>query len=183
MFNWLSNGTLKKKQIKLTGIEVWKPSYELAKQKGVFDKLILGNIIDYEFKEKYDVVLLLFTLEHLTKEDGMKVLDKIEKISKKKIFISIPCGFLKQKAFQDTSGEFNPYQEHKSGYWEKELLRRGYSLRGLDGWKHLRKKDTGIKGNKFTYPFYLLIVIISQIFTYFGWKWAQNILAVKEKII
>lgn len=174
---------IKNKSIVLTGIDVWEPSYGRAKKTSLFDNLILGNIVDYSFKEKYDVVLLLFTLEHLTRKDGMKVLDKIEEIAYKKIFISIPNGFMKQEAFEDVSGRINPYQEHKSGNWEKELLKRGYTLRGLDGWSGFRKEDTGIKGSKITYPFYLLLNVFSQIFIYFWWKWAVNLLAVKEKII
>jgi len=171
---------LKKNQTKLTGIEVWEPCHELAKQKGIFDELILGNIVDYEFKEKYDVVLLLFTLEHLTREDGIRVLDKIEKISKKKIFVSIPRGFVKQGAFKDASEKLNPHQEHKSGNWEKELKKRGYTLRGLDGWKGLRKKDCGLRGDKVSYPFYMILNIFSQLFTYFWWKHAPNLLAIKD---
>lgn len=173
---------LKENQIKLTGIDVWEPSYRLARQKGIYDEVILGNVVDYKFKEKYDVILLLYTLEHLTRGEGMKVLDKIEKIAKKKIFITIPCGFMKQEAFSDTSGEFNPFQEHKSGNWEEELLKRGYIIRGLDGWKGLRREDTGLKGNGLTYHFYLILTIISQVFTYFWWGNAPNLLAVKECI-
>lgn len=125
------------------GIDAYKPSIEKSRKAGIHDKHYCMNVLDIsrKFKEKsFDCVLALDLIEHLTREDGLKLLDSMEKIAKKKIVVFTPNGFLPQGAVDG-----NPWQEHKSGWTVKEMKERGYKIIGIHGWKPLRGEEARIK--------------------------------------
>jgi K+ transporter len=62
-------------------------------------------------------------IDHLPKEDGYKMMDEIERVSRKLVIITTPIGFMKQEA---TEG--NIHQEHQSGWHSTEFTKRGYSV-------------------------------------------------------
>lgn len=74
---------------------------------GVYDKIYIGDIRNFTLK-KYDLILLIDVIEHLTKKDGKALLARMEKLSKN-IFISTPLEFS-----QNTGWEDFPSEKHKS---------------------------------------------------------------------
>jgi len=118
------------------------------------------NILDLEKKfetNSFDCVLASDLIEHLTKEDGLKLIDMMEKIAKNKIIIFTPNGFLSQGEYDN-----NPWQIHKSGWTVKEMKEKGYEVIGIDGWKPLRGEYASLR----FWPkhFWLIISDITQFF-------------------
>ena len=100
------------------GIELFKPYLEESKGKGIHSEYILANVRDIEFKEKsFDAVLAIDLIEHLTKEDGLRLIEKMGRWARKKVIITTPNGFLWQDGYDN-----NLLQVHRSG-WNVDELR------------------------------------------------------------
>jgi hypothetical protein len=112
-------------------------------------------------------------LEHLTKEDGYKLLKKMEIWAKKKIIILTPNEFIENDLFNG-----NRLQEHRSGWSVDELKKAGFKVRGCNGWKPLKGKATLLKYKPWI--FWETISRLSQEITYFFPKLAWHLYAVKE---
>jgi hypothetical protein len=119
------------------------------------------NVADKSF----DAILFISVIEHLSREDGKKILNKFDKIARKLIIILTPNGYLPQDAFDN-----NPYQKHKSGDWTDELVKRGYRIRGADGINFQTKK----------FKYNPILMIITQPFVYFLPRYAASIIAIKR---
>lgn len=68
-----------------------------------------------------DTIFMLDVLEHLTKAEGIKLLNEVERVARKQIIIFTPYGFypmhFKKKDQKDGWGlDGNDVQEHKSGW-------------------------------------------------------------------
>ena len=126
------------------GIEAYRPAYEEAKRENTHDELICGDVrsLSEHFKPgQFDACIALDVIEHLTKEDGLKLIEQMEKIARRKIIFSTPSGFLPQHHF-----EHGDLQEHLSGWEASEMEQRGYRVIGLLGPKSLRGEQHILKG-------------------------------------
>ncbi len=118
------------------GIDAFAPSIEKSKKLGIHDEYHQMNVLEALEKfgpKSFDVVVALDLIEHLTKEDGEQLLDMMDKLARKRIFIYTPNGFLPQG-----DRENNPWQVHYSGWEPKEFRSRGYHVYGVNGVKGLR---------------------------------------------
>lgn len=79
----------------------------------------LQLLSDWEEAPYWDLVYALDVIEHLTKADGLKLLDQMERLARKRVLIFTPNGYRKQ-----TSDI--PWQIHRSGWTAEELRARGY---------------------------------------------------------
>jgi len=117
------------------GIDNFNPYLEENKQNKIHSEYIRKNILDIDFKDNsFDCVLLIDVVEHLRKEDFLKLLPKLEKISKKIIIIT-PNGFIEQEEYDN-----NKYQIHQSGWTENDLSSLNFRCFGMSGLKFLRGK-------------------------------------------
>lgn len=131
------------KRIRCVGVDAFQPSIETSKSKKIHDEYHLLNVMDINKQfasEKFDVVTALDLIEHLTKEDGFQLMDKMEAIAKHKIIIYTPNGFVPQG-----DREKNPWQVHLSGWTPKEFEDRGYKVYGINGIKPLRGEYAKVK--------------------------------------
>lgn len=120
------------------GVDAFEPYIKAGKEKKIHTEYILANISDLNFKpNSFDGVVLIEVLEHLTKEQGKVLLEKVEAWAKKKVIISCPNGYLPQSSMSE-----NPFQSHRSGWEVKEMRCCGYKAYGMAGWKFLRKENT-----------------------------------------
>ncbi len=120
------------------GVDIYKPSADLAKAAGVYDEVFIMdamNIADTFSDKSFDCIMAMDFIEHLNKEDGLKLLAVITKIAKKKIILYTPNGFLEQ------GPEYgNPWQQHLSGWSAQEMSAMGYQVTGWGGLKSIRPR-------------------------------------------
>lgn len=126
-----------KKTFYSQGIDIHKQSIMESKRKKIHDKYTIGNVenIDKYYKKKsFDAVIAMDVIEHFKKTDALKLLKKMEKVARKKVIILTPNGFLDQGHYDN-----NPHQDHKSGWFVKDLQLLGYKVFGLRSFKFLRR--------------------------------------------
>lgn len=118
------------------GVEVFEPYLKKSRAKKIHNKYYKRDLLRLDFpKNSFDAVILIEVLEHLPKEEGRKIISLARKWAKKKLIITSPNGFVKQKAVDN-----NPWQKHLSGWDYKEMRSLGFKCRGLAGLKHLRQE-------------------------------------------
>lgn len=84
-------------------------------------------------RRRADLVTLFGVIEHVPKQVGLQMLDKIERLSSRYILIETPNGFVPQ------GPEYgNPYQRHLSGWFPHEFEGYGYKVHGSLGTRYLR---------------------------------------------
>ena len=127
-----------------TGLEGYRPSFEKAQRDKVHDEIIFGdvrNLADFFKPDQFDACVALDLIEHLTKPEGLKLLEQMERIAKRKVIIFTPSGFVPQRhAAQDD------LEEHLSGWDPSEMAGLGYRVFGLLGPKRLRGEYHMLKG-------------------------------------
>jgi len=84
--------------------------------------------------------MALDVIEHLAKEDGLRLMRAMEKISRRKVIFFTPSGFLPQCHL-----EKNDLQEHLSGWEVAEMKQHGYQVIGMLGPKALRGEFHNLK--------------------------------------
>lgn len=118
------------------GIDLHEPSIEQARSNGHHNEYRVLNAldIDSEFgKDAFAAVVSFDLVEHLTKEDSSRLLDKMEIVARDYIVVVTPNGFIPQSEEPD-----NPYQRHHCGWVPEEMVDRGYTVYGIMGLKSLR---------------------------------------------
>ena len=126
--------------------------------------------------DTFDCVILLDVVEHLKKDEGLRLLDNVERIARKKIFVVTPNGFLPSGAFDN-----NPWQIHRSGWTVEEMRNRGYKVLGVHGLKALRGEKAILKFNP--KPIWELISMLTQYIVRNHPEFAFEILCIKSKKI
>lgn len=133
------NKTLKKS----VGVDGFKPSIDKAIERKTHSENKVINVLELRkhFKDKsFDVIVALDLIEHLTKEEGHKLLEDLEKLARKKVIIFTPNGFVPQGEYDG-----NTYQIHKSGWGFTEMQKKEYKVHGLNGLKFLRGEYAKVK--------------------------------------
>lgn len=131
------------------GVENFADYIKISKSKKIHNEYIQEDITRLEFPEKsVDIVYCSEVIEHLNKNDGRELLQKMEKWARKKVIITTPNGFVSQDEYHK-----NPGQKHLSGWDTQELTSLGYRVYGINGIKILtRISDKNI----FTRMMYIL---------------------------
>lgn len=109
------------------GIDIWKPYIVEAKKKKTHNDLLLADCLKVNFKpETFDVVLALDLIEHLDKDEGRYLIDRMKQWARKKVIISVPNGYTKGHL-----ADGNPFQKHRSGWSPAELQALGFCVKGI----------------------------------------------------
>lgn len=125
------------------GIEGYRPAFEEAQRRKTQDQIICGdlrNLTQYFKPGQFDACIAMDVIEHLTKEDGLKLMREMELIAKKKVVFFTPNGFLPQRQADDSD-----LQAHFSGWAAEEMKGHGYDVRGMLGPQSLRGEYHAIK--------------------------------------
>jgi SAM-dependent methyltransferase len=126
-----------------TGFEGYQPDFKEAKRRNTHDNIIQGdarNVASYFQPKQFDACIALDVIEHFTKEDGLKLMQDMEKLATKKVIFFTPKGFLPQR--HSTDGDL---QLHLSGWEPAEMKSRGYEVMGQLGPKSLRGEGHVLK--------------------------------------
>jgi len=119
-----------------TGFEGYRPDFEEAKRRRTQDEMVFGdarNLTDYFQPKQFDACIAMDVIEHFTKEGGLKLMQDMEKLARKKVVFFTPKGFLPQGQFAE-----GDLQAHLSGWEPAEMEQRGYKVFGQLGPKKLR---------------------------------------------
>jgi len=157
------------------GVDLYEPYLAESKKAKIHDQYIMADIRKINFKENsFDAVVLLDVLEHLTKEEGVSLIGKMEKWAKKRMILFTPNGYVRQAEYDQ-----NKLHLHKSGWNADELNNLGFRIYGINGWKPLRGERARIR----FHPELLWAIIsgLTQRFTYKHPKYAFQLFCVKEK--
>lgn len=102
------------------------------------NKDICGNITkvtDYFTSKSFDFAIAIDVIEHLEKNDGTKLLIDLQKIVRKKVFVTTPTFWTENKQAVDNQNLWscnNSYNSHKS-FWEaKDFQKLGYKIANVD---------------------------------------------------
>ena len=117
------------------GIDICEEAVNKAKRSRTHNELCLYDVraiskkVD---KKSFDCCVAIDVIEHLTKNDGYKLINDMENISKKIVIILTPNGFIEQ------DDPHNPFQKHLSEWHVNDLTKLGYTSLGMFGHKSLR---------------------------------------------
>jgi len=109
----------------ITGIDIYLPYLKYCVKEELYNNCILCDANYLPFKTKsFDVVLLLSVLEHLTKDEGIRLLRTTQDIARKQVILITPNGMTVQEEHHG-----NPFQKHRSGWTPDEFKRLGYKVK------------------------------------------------------
>ena len=167
---------------KVTGVDLYLPSINIANTTAKYTNLIKGDIEKVvknliSERKKFDVVLCSQVIEHLSKEKGERLLGLLDKLATKRIVISTPRGYFEQ--IEESLG-VNKHQEHLSQWWERDFGSRGYIVSGT-GLRFLWSYSGLARSNfKLIASFFRLIAFILSPIVYYFPILSVNLIAIKN---
>ena len=101
----------------IEGIDRFHPYVEKQRKLGVYDRVIQGDArkLPYE-SQSFDIVIATDIIEHLEHDDGLTLIEEIERVSKSDVILSNPYGYNPQEECDN-----NVYQRHLSGWSPEEF--------------------------------------------------------------
>ncbi len=145
------------------GIDIYKPYIEEIKGFSVHDGYCLCDVRELPFKSKsFDCAIATEILEHLEKQEAFKMLQEIERVTRKKILMTTPNCFL-----ATYPGPYdNPDETHLSGWFYDELKNMGFKVYGFHGLKYLWTIKAGQAVPRFPKKLFAMLIDMSSSFAY-----------------
>jgi hypothetical protein len=120
-------GVVKPDQVKIAGVEIYYPYVKNFDLNYKYDRLIIGDArhLDYSsfyppFQSYFDFVILGDVVEHMTKEEALKLIDKIPT---QYVILSIPISIYHQ------GEEFgNPFEAHVKPDWSHDEVIHAFGI-------------------------------------------------------
>jgi SAM-dependent methyltransferase len=157
------------------GVDLKIPSEDAdVPRHAAYRELDVRSIASHFEPRSFDCVIALDLIEHLTRTDGERLLDGMERIARKRVIVFTPNGFLHQPPAPD-----NPYQEHLSGWRIRDFKRRGYDVVGINGWRRLRGPYARLRWCR-PEPLWWRLSNFSQLLVESHPRWAFQLLCRKE---
>jgi ubiquinone/menaquinone biosynthesis C-methylase UbiE len=116
----------RKREFKTVGVDFSAQALSDASQRHTHDSYIEADFRKLDLADKsFDIVLCLEMIEHLEKNEGLKLIERLERIARKQVIISTPVGMLEAAGEPDQPGS-----AHLSGWSLHDFESRGYRVRG-----------------------------------------------------
>lgn len=163
------------RKYRVTGYDIFSPYLKKAAATGVYSKIVRGNIRRLPFRPKqFDICFCSQAIEHLTKNQGFALIDRLEKIAKKRVVFITPAGELPQDPYDG-----NIYQKHLSTWTAADFTARGYKVAG-QGLKFLYGTGNAVKKwGVFSYLFSLLSLLAGPLLILFP-DWGVYLFCTKD---
>jgi ubiquinone/menaquinone biosynthesis C-methylase UbiE len=161
----------------LIGLDANKQYLQHLTNQNVYDHLVLASASASPFKDKtVDVSLSVEVIEHLDKKEGIKLLQELDRVTRKRAIITTPNGF------HQVFGALNIYEMHRSGWTASELRKFGFKVRGIGVKLWWRKRNKLVL---FLYHFLTpLCLYMPEIGAFLiAWKDFCDLLALKNKVL
>lgn len=110
---------------KIIGVEINKDCIKFCNKYNIYDEIIKKPLPNLSFKNKsIELVLCTEVIEHLTRKDGLRLLEEIDRVCKGRVIITTPNIF-----FQTQPGDTE--DKHLSLWTIKDFQSRGYKVYGM----------------------------------------------------
>lgn len=110
---------------KIIGLEINSDYINFCNKYNIYDQIIKKKLPVLPFKNKsIELILCIEVIEHLTRKDGLKLLDEIDRTCHGRTIITTPNMF-----FKTMPGD--PDDKHLSLWTIKDFTSRGYKVYGL----------------------------------------------------
>lgn len=119
----------------ITGIDAHRPYIERCKKTGIYDHLFQHDLaagLSFLPDDEFDHVYCVNVIEHLKRPDALCLIDEIIRVGGR-VVMSTETEFHPQPAL-----EGNPFQRHLSHITIRDFRARGFRVRGIGPFKHLR---------------------------------------------
>jgi len=123
----------------ITGVDIYKPYLDIYKKNVLNSEIITSNLSETllaDFKDKsYDIVVCLDGVEHIEKNNSIKLIENMERVARKKVIIFTPehaedpekiVPNFSHNAWGIEGGD--SFQIHKSAFSRFFFINRGYSF-------------------------------------------------------
>lgn len=119
--------------VSITCVDAQREAVEACRALGLSARLADVRDIPKLFaKERVDIAWCLDILEHLEKQEAVKLLMSLERIARLQIVVFLPLGYFPQD--RDPAGFEDPdLLRHRSSWKEEDLVRLGYQCQRLAG--------------------------------------------------
>jgi ubiquinone/menaquinone biosynthesis C-methylase UbiE len=108
-----------------TGIDIWLP--HLCQQRFQARNLVRGTATKLPFHERtFDVVLCIEVLEHLSRDDGPRMLEEAKRVAKRAVIVTTPTDPLGRHLQGEING--NPFERHVTATSSRGLVRLGFNV-------------------------------------------------------
>jgi SAM-dependent methyltransferase len=116
------------------GLDHYEPYISRSRSQSIHNFYILSDATALPFEtNSFDCALATEVLEHLHKQEGLRMIEEMERVAKKKILLTTPNGFLPTYPGPND----NPDEAHLSGWAVDELKSLGFKVYGYNGLKLL----------------------------------------------
>lgn len=115
------------------GVDLHRPYLEAARAQSIIGDtfvLLQSDVLSLDtlfLPKSFDLVMCLDTIEHLTKEDGLRLIAICEKLAREAVCFIMPLGYMPQNL--DILGfGAHDLQTHRSEWVEDDFRARGYHV-------------------------------------------------------
>lgn len=173
-----------KHRFKIVGIDLDNRYLRKAKATGVYDNVFRVDLSQPKWRNidnrKYDLVFCSQVIEHLDKKEGEKLLDKLDVLARRKIYVGTVRGSVAFKPY-DGEGETVAHQQHKSTWDVGDFTGRGYEVYG-QGLPFVFAENSFVrKLPKILQKAFFVLSYLASPILFFYPKRAHTLLALKSK--
>ena len=119
----------------IDGLDIFKPWVKQLSKLNLYNHVFHGDILELDTVplEEYDLIVCLETVEHVSREDGLRIIEELKERSRN-VIISTPCTTCKKIDVRHRRGKHstgNLAMKHKSGYTPNDFLGFDIKLAGV----------------------------------------------------
>lgn len=116
----------------VTAVDVAPQYLDEVKHRCSQAKTVCSNALDYVKSQpdsSVDIISIIDGIEHMDKESGLRLIDEMKRVTRSKILLFTPEGYLRNEPHNawDIEGA-DEHQTHKSGWTRLELKDLGFQL-------------------------------------------------------